>query len=304
MLNAVAGAELQASVSGFDTDMTGMVGVQILDSLGNVVMTRTPDPVIEAPPGSGTYMATLPAPLSPGGYLVFWDEGTVTPQTSFGEPLVVAPGVALVSDPKLLWLRRMCDDLAVTEADIIQAPGVSTEFFVTSPPIVQMPMVSLAGIPMFSPGDFSWTSYSIIFTVAPPAGQMITVRYSRTTFDDVELESYITAAQEEYIADRHVVYKAAIYAIDTLLTGFASALDFGSGQESFSLSSVFTRLNLLRSTWETWLERNAENGLEVFSMYFDSQDPTFPGSFDPNQLDYGTNTVTGSPPGYPGAFQP
>jgi hypothetical protein len=303
MINVTAGYEFQANVSGFNVGLTGSVGVQIFDSLGNIVAPRSIAGVIEVPLGSGNYVATLVAPLIAGNYLVFWDEGTVTPQTSSAETLAVAAAVAAVVDPKLIWLRRLTADLAVTESDLLTAPGVSTEFFVTNPPMVRTPRVTVAGSSMVTPGDFNFTRYSIIFTQAPARGQMVTIRYARTTFGDTELEGYLAAAAEEFTATRHLVYKAAIYAIDTLLVGFGAAFDFGSGQENFQFSAAFQHLVALRGTWESWLEKNAENGLEIYSMNFDSQDPTFPGTFDPNQLDYGSTTVTGSPPGYPGAFQ-
>jgi hypothetical protein len=304
MLSALAGAEFAASVSSFPTGLS-TVGVQIFSSVGVVVAARSELGVVEVPPGSGTYTTTLQAPAQPDSYLVFWDQGTVSPTTSWGETLAVSAAVAAVVDPKLLWLRRLIGDLALTEAELITAPGGTSEFFVSNPPIAGAPTVSVGGVPQTTPGGYSYTTYSVSFPAPPSAGSEVVIRYGRTTFDDVELESYVTSAMTDhgYVQVNHIVYRAAISAIDTLLVGAATSLDFGSGQETFSLSSVFTRLMALRAMFQTWLENDIELGdIQIGTMRFDSLDPGFPGGFDPNSIDYSNSTPTGAPPGMPGAF--
>lgn len=82
-------ATFSARVDSFDTGLTGTIGVQILDSLGDVATARTTDGIIESPAGSGSYLATLTAPSTSGDYTIFWDAGTITPATTAGEQLNV-----------------------------------------------------------------------------------------------------------------------------------------------------------------------------------------------------------------------
>jgi hypothetical protein len=305
MLEAIAGSEFVAVVSGFPTGLTGTAAVQLLTPIGGVIIARTTEGINEVPAGSGTYVTVMVAPSTVGGYLVFWDQGTITPETTFGEPLEVSASAPPVTDPKLLWLRRMVNDIARTEAEMIIAPGGGNEFFVANPPIVETPLVALNNVSQTTPAQFSYTPYSVIFVTAPEVGSSVTIRYARTTFSDTVLEGYLQAAAYEYTAPQHLVYRAAIYVVDTLLAGAATALDFGSGQENFQMSSVFNRLTQLRNLWEQWLENNVEEArIVIGDMVFDTLDPTFPATFDPNQLDYSTQTITGSPPGYPRAIDP
>ena len=248
MLTAVAGAEFLASVSGFPTGIAGTVGVQVLDSSGAVATPRTTAGILESPPGSGNYFVTLIAP-SPGLFIVFWDAGVVSPSTSTGEPLRVTAAAAPITDPRLAALRLLLEDLAKVEAEVLVTPGQTSEFFVSNPPIVSTPTVNLAGVPLSCPAEFGFSDFSVTLVTAPAAGQKLTIRYRRRTFPDAELERYVAQALEEHDRDVAVLYRAAIYALDSLLVGAASALDFGSGQETFQLSSIHTRLTQTRALW-------------------------------------------------------
>jgi hypothetical protein len=84
------GSVFHARIDGFDTGLAGTVGVRILDSTGTAVVARTTAGIIENPAGSGSYLATLTAPSTPGDYTIFWDNGTVSPGTTSGEQLRVS----------------------------------------------------------------------------------------------------------------------------------------------------------------------------------------------------------------------
>lgn len=69
------GAPLELIVTGYVTGLVGVVGVEVSDGQGNVVIPRTTAGIIEAPAGSGIYAVTLTAPAEPGTYTVTWDDG-------------------------------------------------------------------------------------------------------------------------------------------------------------------------------------------------------------------------------------
>ena len=58
------------------------------------------------------------------------------------------------------------------------------------------------------------------------------------TFTDAQINSYLEEARTEYVEARHVVYRAALFALDTLVPGMALAFDFAAGQEAYAFSSV------------------------------------------------------------------
>lgn len=73
---------------------TGLTpGIQILDNAGNVNVARATTGIIEAPAGSGIYVASFSAPTTAGRYVVVWDTGSVTPTTVTAEDLIVDSAV-------------------------------------------------------------------------------------------------------------------------------------------------------------------------------------------------------------------
>lgn len=74
------GETFDATAQDAPTGLAGTIGVQVLDTPGNNVVTpRTTAGISEAPPGSGIYSITLTAPTEAGSYLVVWDTGGATP---------------------------------------------------------------------------------------------------------------------------------------------------------------------------------------------------------------------------------
>jgi hypothetical protein len=76
------GASMALQISGAPSGVS--MGVQITDDDGDVVLARSGSVVLELPPGSGTYLATFPAPAVDGNYEGLWDTGAIS-------PFVVAP---------------------------------------------------------------------------------------------------------------------------------------------------------------------------------------------------------------------
>ena len=90
MIFAAPGATFYPELDAAPTGLMGTLGVRILRNIDNVeVLPRTTLGITEAPAGSGHYTAVLIAPVDPGEYSVFWDTGTVTPQTTASEDLTV-----------------------------------------------------------------------------------------------------------------------------------------------------------------------------------------------------------------------
>ncbi len=69
------------------------------------------------------------------------------------------------------------------------------------------------------------------FDAPPAANANVTISYSRQTFTDAQLDHYLAEAGRGYSEPRQVVYRAARLTCDALLTGAATALNFGAGSE-------------------------------------------------------------------------
>ena len=172
------------------------------------------------------------------------------------------------------WLRRLLDDAGGQEVEESYAQEGQTEFFIAAPPMSAAPTVIVNGKVEGGGWSVPATADEVIFATGLTLDTQVVIRYVKQTFSEKELETYLLEAMTEYVAARHVVYRAAIFAIDTLLIGTAVAFDFGAGDESFRFSDVFTRLETLRAGLETWLTTNAEEGrLYVQDMTFDSLEP-------------------------------
>jgi hypothetical protein len=102
-----------------------------------------------------------------------------------------------------------------------------------------------------------------------------------TTWDDAELGHYLLQAAETWTADRHIVYQAVVYAIDSIMMGAATALNFGAGQENFDMVSVWQRLQQWREMIVQWLETEAaQPALVIQDLVFNTDDPEYPGNWD------------------------
>lgn len=151
------------------------------------------------------------------------------------------------------WLRKLVEDEPVEESEISTADGVESDFFVSNPPIS-------VGTEAVKVNGAATTAYTVVqqravsFVSPPPANAQVLIRYTRQTFTDDELDHYLGIAGGEWTSQAGRVYRAAVYAIDSLMAGAATALDFGAGAESFSMTSVWARLQQLRQMYVASLE--------------------------------------------------
>jgi hypothetical protein len=173
---------------------------------------------------------------------------------------------------ELTWLRRLVEDQARTEVEQAVASGQETRFYLSNPPVTGNVVVAVDGVTKTADADYFVEDARLVrFALAPNAGSNITIQYDRQTFTDEELTEYLTAAALRFTGVAQI-YTAAIYAIDSLLVGAATALDFGAGAETYNMSSVFARLQSLR---EMYMERvteaiEGEGLITVQDMDFDA----------------------------------
>lgn len=93
------GSTATANLDGAPTGLVGTMGIQVLDNKGAVVIARTTAGIVEAPAGSGSYIATLTAPSTAGTYVVVWDDGSISPTTTATEELIATSTAPVASTP-------------------------------------------------------------------------------------------------------------------------------------------------------------------------------------------------------------
>lgn len=86
---APSATNVEATVTGMPTGLTGTIGVRVLDNQGVTTTARTTSGISEYPSGSGFYVALLTAPATAGIYTVLWDTGTLSPGTTASEDMTV-----------------------------------------------------------------------------------------------------------------------------------------------------------------------------------------------------------------------
>lgn len=85
---AKPGETFNASLRGAPAGLVGTMGVSILHKgNGAVVTARTTEGIVEVPAESGNYETDLVAPVA-GEYLVFWDNGEISPGTTAADDLI------------------------------------------------------------------------------------------------------------------------------------------------------------------------------------------------------------------------
>jgi hypothetical protein len=89
MIYVRPGLTFTAILSSAPTGLVGTLGVRLLDPTGAIVIARTTSGIAEVPAGSGEYVGTLVAPVTSGAFIVFWDNGVVSPSTTASEELTV-----------------------------------------------------------------------------------------------------------------------------------------------------------------------------------------------------------------------
>jgi hypothetical protein len=100
MIYALPGATFEAELQWDTTGLVGTLGVRIIDTpAGTTITARTTSGIAEQPAGSALYSVSLTAPTTAGTYNVFWDTGTVTPDTTAAEELVVTSTLPAIVSP-------------------------------------------------------------------------------------------------------------------------------------------------------------------------------------------------------------
>lgn len=189
----------------------------------------------------------------------------------------------------LQWLRKLIEDELTTENESSAASGAETTFFVGNPPIIGTPTVGVNGVPKQNPADWTNTSRYVVFGTAPAANATVTIQYDRQSFTDDELNHYLTQAQLDFDDQRLYVYQAAVYAIDSMLLGASTALNFGAGAENYDMVSVWNRLTKLREMYMTYISDAASNDpvlviqdMEFTKGIYDHDSIQFPYGYDPD----------------------
>lgn len=125
-----------SELDGSPTGLVGTIGFRIIRKSDNVeVAARTTLGITESPAGSGFYQAKFTAPAAKGEYTIFWDLGSVTPETTATDDLVVTNNIAEVieGEPgRILTLaeykaRRQKTESSVERDEALEAALASAE---------------------------------------------------------------------------------------------------------------------------------------------------------------------------------
>src|SRR4051812_23012631 len=135
-------------------------------------------------------------------------------------------------------LRGLLEDEATDEVEVATGDGSTTVFAVRNPRAADDPTttVSVDGADLVRGVTFFVTDNGRTITLvpAPPAGAQVIIRYRRQSFTDAELTDYLARAALDWGAGTvGLIYRAGLLALDTLLLGTATAVDFGADSEHF-----------------------------------------------------------------------
>jgi hypothetical protein len=183
---------------------------------------------------------------------------------------------------ELDWLRRLMEDAPAVEIESAVGDGVEKLYNVRNPPMTAASeIVIVNGTTLATPAGYVVTQEldGVVFATAPAAGHQVTIQYSRQTFSDAELSEYLTQAGAYHTSEPNRVYQAAIFAIDSLMIGAATALNWGAGAENYDMVSVWQRLQQIRSLFQQRLEEGISADSSAFvvqDMYFGThEDETY-----------------------------
>jgi hypothetical protein len=284
-----AGTAVRVLLMGGPVGLVGTLEVRMKDPVSGVVaVPATTVGIVEISPPSGNYATdfAIPASTTPGDYVIEWINGTTEVLDEdiyrITAPVAVPTPTPPAPDSELGWLRRLMEDAPAVEVETAVGDGVERLFLVRNPPMTATSeVVTVNGATQDLGTDYTITAEAdgVLFVTAPPLNATVTIQYSRQSFTDDELTQYLTQAALDYTSTRNRVYQAAIYAIDALMVGAATALNWGAGAESFDMVSVWERLQRIRELFQMRLEVgvSAESSAFVLQdMYFGThEDETF-----------------------------
>jgi hypothetical protein len=286
MIELAVGATRPFSLGPTEAGIAGQLEVRIEDADNVIVTPASGAGIVEF--AAGWYRKVITGPAAPAGvYYVIWRNTTTGAEGVEEFELVSAPVPPATPAPdpgapmtSLQWLRKLLEDEPSTEMDIAYGDGEDREFVVSNPPATSE-VVRLNGVPQALNTHYvmivrNSQPIGIRFNAAPAQDARVDIEYTRQTWGDTELATYLTGAEQNWITGSvESVYAAACYAVDTLLMGAATALNFGAGEESYDMVSVWQRLVQLRTEiWGPWLEtRQDQPYLSIADMVIDVDDP-------------------------------
>lgn len=279
MIEANAGAEFLTLLEGAPPNLGTALGLAIMDLDSQVIEPRSTADIGEVPPGSGDYWGKRTAPAA-GDYILVWDDGATT-VTELLKVHAVAAVQTGITTP-IGWLRKLLEDDPAAEYEASTADGEQIDFYAANPPMSGDVTVRLNAGAQSTPADYlvSEDARYIRFNVAPAADARVELTYFRQMWPNEELQHYLDQAALEWDEDRFRVYQAGIYAIDSLMMGAATGLNFTEGRQNFDIVSVWDRLQRLREILETYLETaGAAPALIIADMVFDTDNPEWPGDW-------------------------
>lgn len=108
----------EAVADGYDTGLTGTIGVRITDGAGATTTARVTAGITEYPAGSGIYQATLTAPGTSGQYVLVWDDGTTF---ATDDLLVTATALSAATGSLYVTSSELKAALGITATDYADA---------------------------------------------------------------------------------------------------------------------------------------------------------------------------------------
>ncbi len=101
MITTQPNTTFETVADGYDTGLTGTIGVRVTDGQGATTIARVTAGVAEYPAGSGIYTKTLTAPATAGQYTIVWDD-----TSSFATEDLLVTATALAATTGQLYVTR------------------------------------------------------------------------------------------------------------------------------------------------------------------------------------------------------
>lgn len=126
-INSKPSAAFESKLLNAPTGLVGTLHVQIIRDTDQVVISpRTTAGIVESPLLSGRYVFTGTAPAASGRYTVLWDKGSVTPENTAGDTLVVTftgiesvPGATILTPSEYEILRGSEKSVTLQQLELV-----------------------------------------------------------------------------------------------------------------------------------------------------------------------------------------
>lgn len=175
------GATAFSELDGAPTGLVGTIGFRIIRKSDNVeVAARTTAGIVESPAGSGRYQATFIAPGAKGEYTVFWDLGTVTPESTTSDDLVVTNNLAEIieGEPgRILTLEEYKSRRQITEASAERDEAMTAALLSSEDAVLQYTGRDFTTLPAVETREFPWEVHSVILETDDFIGKPSTIAF-------------------------------------------------------------------------------------------------------------------------------